>query len=271
MREIGIEELKKIQLDILQEVHDYCETEGIRYFLSYGTMLGAIRHGGYIPWDDDIDIEMTRPDYMRFIQSFNGKHPYLKVLSPELDWGYYAPYANVIDTRTILHEDGISHRGEEVGIKIDIFPVDGMPSDDAKARETFRQLVHMNAALRLKRIPLMEDFSRAMGFGKIKVLGKWLFVKLIPYKLLQRRISSMATSWPFEEASYAGCWAFSWSFVRLRKEKFERYRRIKFEGREFWTLDDTHTFLQMKYGNYMQLPPEEQRVNHHRFKAWWKD
>ena len=85
MRAINSDELKSIQLDLLQKTVDFCENSGLRYFLCGGTLIGAIRHKGYIPWDDDIDIAMPRPDYEKFIRIFNRPQNYYQVMTaPEL-------------------------------------------------------------------------------------------------------------------------------------------------------------------------------------------
>ena len=89
MKAILPEELNVIQLDILDDIHQFCVNNNIRYSLAFGSLIGAIRHHGYIPWDDDIDIMMPRPDYDVFINSFNGAYKHLVVAAPELDWNYY--------------------------------------------------------------------------------------------------------------------------------------------------------------------------------------
>ncbi len=130
MKEIEIEELKRLQVDMLKCIDDFCVSNGIKYSLSSGTLIGAVRHQGYIPWDDDIDIMMLRDDYDRFVQMFNGSYSHLSLLAPELDWGYYAPYANVFDNRTLLQEGNNGHRGMQLGVKIDIFPIDFVAVDE---------------------------------------------------------------------------------------------------------------------------------------------
>ena len=126
MKKIETEELKRIQVDILKDIHEFCSINNIHYSLAYGTLLGAIRHQGYIPWDDDIDIMMLRSDYEKFIHTFPGSFKHLSICAPELDLNYYAPYANVWDNRTILDEgiNNADHRGKTIGIKIDVFPID---------------------------------------------------------------------------------------------------------------------------------------------------
>lgn len=271
MREIKDKELKELQLDILQCVHDFCQQRCIAYFLSYGTLLGAVRHKGYIPWDDDIDIEMTRPNYERFIREFEDAYPHLSLCCPEKDWGYYAPYANVIDNRTILEEGGISHLGRTIGVKIDVFPLDGYSEDETVDRQDYRRLVKLNAILRLKRTTWNEDVKTASGLRKGVVLAKWLVAQLIPYNWTMKRLIQFAKRHDYNSAPYAGCQTFSWSFDRVKREVFDSYCPIEFEGRTFQAIADYDTYLTAKYGDYMQLPPEEKRVLQHQFKAYWKD
>ena len=117
---MNLGDIQRVSIEILQEIDNFCQKNSIRYSLGYGGLIGAIRHKGCIPWDDDIDIIMPRPDYRRLLNEFNGYFPELEVYAPELDWNYYAPYANVCDTRTILKEGRNGHRKTELGIKIDI-------------------------------------------------------------------------------------------------------------------------------------------------------
>ena len=132
MRKItDIHELRQIQIGILDEVHQYCEAHGLRYFLSSGTLIGAVRHKGYIPWDDDIDVYMPRKDYERFLREFKGNEQY-KLLNPAKEPHYYYTFAKVIDLRTRMVEDETV--GFEIGVYMDIFPVDYVP-DDMKERE----------------------------------------------------------------------------------------------------------------------------------------
>ena len=130
MKQLTIKELLQVQLDILRDVDAFCRQNQIDYFLVGGTGIGAVRHGGYIPWDDDIDIGMTRPNYDRFLSSFNGNYSNLELYAPEIDLNYYAPYANVCDNRTLLFEGANGHRKDKIGVKIDIFPFDGVPGDE---------------------------------------------------------------------------------------------------------------------------------------------
>ena len=142
-KNINLEELKKIQFDILKKVAAFCEKNKIKYYLGYGTLLGAVRHKGYIPWDDDIDIIMPRPDYLRFIEIFNKStpSPELKVLSHYIDKNHPYPFIKLINTKT----KQVSHSSikYDMGVCIDIFPLDGLPKSIHKSNFLYAKVYHI--------------------------------------------------------------------------------------------------------------------------------
>lgn len=268
-RFIEIEELKTIQLEILQSVHDFCVKNGIRYSLDSGTLLGAIRHGGYIPWDDDIDIIMPRPDYDKFISRFNGSTNYLRVFSPELDWNFYAPYANVCDMRTTLSEGDNSHRGIEMGVKIDVFPVDGAPSNSKQYNRVLKRIRILNALLTAKRNSFSSIFKKGTSLRIVLSVLK-LFGVFYSYSSIQHRIYTLSTKVPFESSEYAAKLSYTWTKNRCPRRTFEDLIDYSFEGRCFKVLRNYDMYLCRMFGDYMKLPPEEQRVSNHEFIAYWK-
>ena len=270
MKRIGMEELKKLQLDILEKVHNFCVNNHIDYTLSSGTLIGAIRHKGYIPWDDDIDIEMTRPNYNKFIKSFNGTYQELEVLCPELDWGYYAPYANVCDNRTILIEGDNGHNGRNVGVKIDIFPIDGLPSDEKGCKSIFEKVSIYNTFMRYKRYPI-SYFHKGNIVKRFIKRCAWYFLHLVPYSFFQKRLHKIATFYDFETARNVGPILFMNSKCSINKDTFSKYQETEFEGKKFKIIQDYDVYLKALYGDYMQLPPEEKRIAHHNFVAYWID
>lgn len=124
MKKIETEEMKKLELDMLIDVAKFCDENDIRYYLSGGTLLGAVRHKGFIPWDDDIDISMPRPDYLKFVSTYNGSSEFYQVQSIENNDKYWRTFAKVFDTRTYLKEDAIRMPKDGNGVFIDIFPID---------------------------------------------------------------------------------------------------------------------------------------------------
>lgn len=145
MREIQREELKKLEFDILKDVAEFCEKNQIRYYLCGGTLLGAIRHKGFIPWDDDIDIIMPRPDYIRFNNLYNKRDSNYKVHSLFTDKNWYSTFAEVEDTRTIKTYNGFNQLGT-FGVNIDIFPIDGSP-DEEMLRKIFWKINNVLARI----------------------------------------------------------------------------------------------------------------------------
>lgn len=267
MKEIGIDELKKLQLDILLSVHDFCIKNQIEYSLAAGTLIGAIRHKGYIPWDDDIDICMTRPNYDRFINSFNGTYKNLHVLAPELNWNYYAPYANVCDIRTILNERANGHRGIEVGVKIDVFPIDGTSNSLQGYRFLCNKIYDYNYIMSYKRYIL----SKGKFPYNIKVLFKKLQHCFTSYAYLQKKIHRLSLSNDFDKAEFVSLMVFDPIAFRAPQKIFEEYVDVEFEGYKLRSVKYFDLFLSLRYGDYMKLPPIEQQVPHHGFTAYWKD
>lgn len=271
MRTIYIDELKAISLEILDKVHEFCQENNITYFLSYGTLIGAIRHKGYIPWDDDIDIIMPRPDYDRFLKLFNGKYDHLEVLAPELNLQFYMPYANVCDKRTILDEGIDSHHGIEMGIKIDIFPIDGVPDDDASFIELTKKINKLRWILGKKKQNIRDTFKYRGFVSAFKQLICAIFLIPISYSSVQKKIRSLAISNNYDHCKTVDAIVFNLNGdTRVPKRILEDSVLVDFEGKKFRAMKEYDFFLRTIYGDYMQLPPEEKRIAKHDFTACWK-
>ena len=146
MRKIGMDELRQKQMEVLDYVAAFCDENGIRYWIEGGTLLGAIRHKGYIPWDDDIDIAMLREDYTRFRTEFpeKSRDPKFVFRCAEDDKTWHLPFGKVMNTESLFLQDG-----HDLGINIDIFPMDDAPDDDALMDKMYRKrdrLKVLNAA-----------------------------------------------------------------------------------------------------------------------------
>lgn len=270
MKRIELNELKSIQVEILSKVHNFCVDNNIRYSLTAGTLLGSIRHKGYIPWDDDIDIAMPRPDYDRFLNSFNGAYPDLYVIAPELNWNFYAPYANVCDNRTVVYENSNGHRGIEMGIKIDIFPIDGVPADYSVYMSKLKRIQFINKILWGKRFEISQ-INLSHFSTSLKILAAKVLFSYRSYASFQKELNQIVRSHPFESSEYAHGWSFSAIESRFKREIFEEYINVPFESSSYYAIKDYDTWLTALYGDYMKLPPIEQRVNHHHFEAYWKE
>ena len=275
MKEIDIEELKGIQVEMLVLIDEFCVRNNINYSLSSGTLIGAVRHKGYIPWDDDIDIMMPRSDYDRFVTTFNGTFSHLSLLAPELDLNYYAPYANVYDNRTLLTEDNNDHRGLNIGIKIDVFPIDTVSTKASEYANDMRKVEKLNLMMHIKRLKILSQSRKQMTFYEIaKILILKFFCIFFSYPFLQKKIKNIALNQRYIDSEYVDNVVFniySKKCTRFNKSVMEHFIRMPFENKEFSVINDYDVVLRKMYGDYMKLPPEEQRIPHHNFKAYWND
>ncbi|MCF0211052.1 MAG: LicD family protein [Bacteroidales bacterium] len=257
---IDLEELKKIQINILDAIEQFCTERKIRYSIGYGTLLGAVRHKGYIPWDDDLDIIMPYPDYQRFLQEFDGYKPYLQVQSMRKDLYYRFPFAKVFDNRTILIEKTIRS-----GVYVDIFPVVGFPETEEKFKQ-FVEEYHKNYLL-------MRIATKRIGEKPLKACFNAVKRCFYPDKdKIMQRIENIYSRYPFDEAEFAGVIPNYYKHRRyIKADIFRSYSTQTFEGKNYTALENYDAFLSATYGDYMTLPPEDKRHSEHVFKAYWKE
>ena len=264
MRELNIDEIRSIQLEILKKVSEYCDDNNLRYSLAYGTLIGAIRHKGYIPWDDDIDIVMPRPDYERFIKSFNTYATDYKVHVTGLNSNFIYTFAKVSYNKSILIED--IEVKYEIGINIDVFPIDGVPSIDNPTMK--KQNFYRNLAS-FKTIKINSDRNIIKNIVLIlgKILLSWLSLKRINLKMIDN-----SKKYSFENEEY--CCNISTGFTEdkaIPKRYLEDFIDCFFENQKFKASKFYDEWLKSYYGDYMKLPPREKQVSHHRYKAYMKE
>lgn len=265
MEEIDVIKLKKIQLEMLKDIHSFCITNGIKYSLSFGTLLGAIRHKGYIPWDDDIDLMFLRKDYERFINSYGNDRYRIADLSVNDNYGL--PFAKVEDTMTVMSEYIVG--STEYGVYIDIFPVDNVPENLSERKSFYRKKHFWNALYNLKTVKIAKGRSLIKNI----ILGICQFLLyFVSRKYLAMKLSKIASEY---KDSYTGSVAIvAPADCRERwivpSDYFKEYVEIEFENSHFLSIKEYDRYLTAIYGNYMQLPPKNMQVSHHVFKAWWK-
>lgn len=262
LREINIEELKKIQVDILCYVDEFCCEHNIRYWLDCGTLLGAVRHKGYIPWDDDIDIGMLREDYEKFMKLFPGTSERYAFCSMETTPNYYQSFGKVIDTNTVLYEGDM--KGAKLAVYIDVFVYDNAPDDDAALkrmydmRDFWRKLNNAQVGLHRKTNNSIKEVTVKAGSMLMKAFPRGYFVK----KLIEN-----SKKYAGVETKRVGNFT---SNTRMAGEKsiFSDFIKLPFEDKAFYVPVGYDRWLKAFYGDYMVLPPEEKRVCHHQIKAY---
>lgn len=260
------DDVKGLSIQILHEVDEFCKNNNIKYSLAYGTMIGAIRHKGFIPWDDDIDIMMLRPEYEKFVSSFNQYKPDLfSVASIETDMDFHSPMAKIFCKSTIKDELGYT----KYGLAIDLFPIDKVSVSNNKLSSVLRR---KKLCWNLFTIKTMRwDEKRSLKNNVIMLLLK-IIVSFIPYSFIHRIIRQFVKkNYNLEEDYLLGClYTPYYSRDIFPKDIFDYYISVQFEQSYFSCLKEYDVYLQKIYGDYMQLPPIEQRVPHHDFRAYWR-
>ena len=267
MRKIETKELREVQISILVAVDKFCRENNIRYSLACGTLLGAVRHGGYIPWDDDIDIYMPRADYEKFEQLFPRHYEKRYELgSLKRDDSWCLPFGKIYDNRTTVVEK--RSKAKTPGVNIDVFPIDEVPDD----KEEF-QLYNR------KRKSLILDLRHSqMRFSKLNTFKKNCGVLVYSAKFLfksPRRIAERCDKYA-QIYNGRGCHLlFETSMGMTVKEPFEKelfddITDITFENQLFLGFKNYDSYLTHTFGDYMKLPPMEKRVSEHTMDAYWR-
>ena len=263
---ISLEESKRIQYEILCEIHDFCIKNGLKYYLFYGTLLGAVRHNGFIPWDDDIDIVMPREDYEIFMKSF--RHNYYVPICCTNNDKYYLPFGKVYDSRTYLQEH--IKNSIPIGVYVDIFPLDNASNDFNKNRTIAKKIKTKRNVLTINVLP----GSKKRSFLKRTIHSFLSFLNIgKDANGISKRINSLAMS--FRKEKTTKCFAFSdldsnsLKFI-YDKKMFEPSLSLKFEKTYFNVPNRYDNILTMIYGDYMSFPPIDKQVSHHEYDAFVK-
>lgn len=262
MTQLTLEEIKATELNILLEFQKFCKANNLTFYLSGGTLLGAIRHHGFIPWDDDIDVCMPRPDYnqMQKLLNTNGQlPPYLDFICYENGKLSY-PITKIVDTHTRCDNE-FSTAGDSQGLWIDIFPIDGLPSSIKDTAKLYKKTGH------LREILALSVAKKGEGKTAARKLLKYIAIpvaKMIGSKRCADRIIQIATSRPYNNSDYVGCvvWGLNEMGERMKRTEFEISTDVSFEGHIFQTMSCWDSYLTNSYGDYMTLPPESQRKTH---------
>ena len=262
------QEIQAEELAMLVEFDAFCRREGLRYSLAGGTLLGAVRHKGFIPWDDDIDLTMPRPDYERLITLGKaGRLPSGLSIAPfSGDWDYpvFIKLLNQSIAVDAHYEGGVG------SLWLDILPIDGLPDSSHELVAIYRE------TSRLQKLIMFCRADPSQGKTGLKRLLKPVLVPLAnaagTLSRSAKQLDSLGKMVRFNETSWAGCvaWGLYGCGERYSIAGWDNVIKLDFEGHEFPAIRCWDEYLHGIYGEYMQLPPVEKRITHE-MKAWRVD
>ncbi len=270
MRELTKDEIKARQIEILRYFKKSCEELGLRYSLAYGTLLGAVRHGGYIPWDDDIDVCMPREDYDKLCAALREKVGRFYLLDIHKNKDYYQNFAKIMDTETIFVRDDKSIKDvKNYGINIDIFPYDNCPSDVNEYnshRKRIVSLVEKKALIIKKGVQKRSNVIKTI----IRTAEKAIWC-LLGLTYFMNKIEKLVHKYNSVETELMCSWSVFTSFDKsIPADWFDNLTTIGFEGEQYSCFVETDAFLTKLYGDYMTPPPEDKRIAPHGYTAYKK-
>lgn len=271
MKEItNIDELHGYLFSLMLKLRNYCDANGINYMLAGGTCLGAVRHNGFIPWDDDVDFFMLRPDYEKFLETTrtNPIDEDTEVLScrttPERNGVPFPyPFIKVVDKKS--HVSELHYKPFPLGIFIDVFPIDGVPDSMKLQRKLYlpierrKNLIYGSFGRYEHRdVSVFNYFFGCIGTFFLHCVFRPL------RRRLAMQIDIMGQKYKLDECSKAGCvvWGYGYKKEVLDKAFLSSSVDIEFNGELFKIPAGYDNYLSSLYGNYMELPPEEKRITH---------
>lgn len=253
---------KEYLLNTLKVFHDFCEIHNLKYFLVGGTLLGAVRHKGFIPWDDDIDVSMPRDDYENLLRLKDEVPSGFKLSAFEHDQEYIYPFAKFCNSNLIVEES--FYKPFKTGVWVDVFPL------DYTFEKIKLQKAHVFLMKILKKIFILRTYSfkierRSFLSMKIAVLFAHLS-QIIPLKFIYKTMSLLQKVVPkhFSKKKYVVNFHGAYGIKEVMPSYlFDKKKLYEFEGIKFWGVSDADFFLKRTYGDYMQLPPVEKQKPEH--------
>ena len=270
-KELDTRQIQEVSLDILRQVAELCEKLDLRYYLIYGTLIGAVRHHGFIPWDDDVDIMMPRPDYDKLLEYLAlHKLPDLTVFNDQTHKDYPYTITRISNDRYFIESENEVSIG--MGVFIDIYPYDGLGNTKEEAIRyglIGDRLSSFCYQATRKRFSLANTASFVK---KILKLPLYIVSKIIGKDYFQNKINTLQGRYAYDGSEYVGCFVWLSGGIKdiFKREWFDEYEMCEFEGYSFRIPKRYDEILRHAYGDYMQLPPENERVGHHYYKAYKK-
>ncbi len=255
---ISLEEKKHVQLEMLKEIDGFCRNNGIKYSLAFGTLIGAVRHKGFIPWDDDLDIMMPLPDMLRLKELFHSDN--LKYCDVDTEKHYGFPFSRIAHTGT-YNKIGMVY--QTYGVCIDTYPIVSIPSAKKQQEEFFSTAMKI-----LKKRKQIEKWrNRIVRYLPVSSIPGYDAVQKNYRDQLLKRCQPYGTT----ECYFAVAGPLSIRNKTLYDHDiFDQLIDLEFEGNRFCCIKDYDYFLRLRYGDYMTPPPENECHPYHIGNFYWK-
>ncbi len=255
LRELQGDEIRQIQLQILEYLKKVCKENELRYYLCGGSLLGAIRHKGYIPWDDDIDVAMPLPDYKKLIELLRFDNRYQLVSIYNHPDEYYNFFMRMIDTNTVMKSWEYPFLMTS-GVNIDIFPLFGMPDNNKEIDYFYNRIRNLNTRF----IESYIEFSKETP-ELLKERAK-----------LRKRIVDMMEQYPFDESERIGYLLSKYREKEIMSRSiYDKMIEVPFENSEFSIASGHIEYLEIIFGDYMKLPSKTDQFTTHNYRAFMKE
>lgn len=267
MEQIKSEELKQLELNIFKKVIEVCERHELRYIVDYGSLIGVIRHGGFIPWDDDIDISMPRPDYEIFKKVFEEE------ISPDSEYELRTgmknrialPYIQVVNKNTVTVKKGRRDAFAQ-SVWVDVFPIDGAGNEKWELEQIYKEYwdhIHMSRKIIGRYTPFLNPWKQVRQFY-------WHYIRRGSLKKIIEEAERIMQTFDYESSSQVFCFCTIYGTKEENEKKYYEDRiEMSFEGISCKIPKEYDEKLRGIYGDYMKFPPEEKRTGHD-YTAWWK-
>ncbi len=268
-KELTLRELQLFCLEILKDVHAFCVDNDIKYSLQDGSLIGVIRHSGFIPWDDDIDIIMPRPDFLRFCQTYHSDK--YELVCPENDNDCFVAFARVYDRKKTVADGSLPWCNRQYGVSIDIFPADGAFENINRHNRYYTISRLLWKASCYCRAPLSNDFDKTKSLLHFCL---YLFSKFFNARFFSRRVFMRAAKIPYGKTPY---WTQMTCMGDNSKERhslrtFDHCILMPFEDTTVMVMNGYDEVLRDKYNDYMKLPPVEDRKKHSTMdRFYWRE
>lgn len=255
-------EMQKYLLEMIHWFHDYCEKNNLRYYALGGTMLGAARHNGFIPWDDDLDVGMPRKDYERLYELLKyrpGDRYCLETPHSDAEDFNYC-FSKLYDTHTTLVEN-LKYKVKR-GLYIDIFPLDGMGNSEEECKKNF-DIIDRKFKFLLAHTTGIRK-GRSVAKNAAVIVSQTILNPFINDKKKINELNDLCSKFDFDECKFGGNPFGAWRYKEvMSRDIMGKPTLYKFEDMSIYGSEDFDAYLTHMYGNWRQLPPKEKQVSHH--------